>query len=52
MSQDLHIFPVFASLEPEHTKALSGIAGTRHFKANRVFPASLREKFEGLGYYR
>ena len=48
MSQDLHKFPVFASLEPEHTKALSGIAGTRHFKANQMI---FQENDPGEGFY-
>jgi len=48
MSQDLHIFPVFASLEPEHKKALSAIAGTRHFKASQMI---FQENDPGEGFY-
>ena len=48
MSHDLHIFPVFASLEPEHQKALSAITGTRHFKANQMI---FQENDPGEGFY-
>lgn len=48
MPHDLHIFPVFASLEPEHQKALAAISGTSNFKANQMI---FQENDPGEGFY-
>ncbi len=48
MPYDLHIFPVFASLSPEHQKALAAIAGTKTYQAGQTI---FQENDPGEGFY-